>query len=124
MTADIRVQEFENAERHFFERYSLTYHSHYFQLEHPHLRTRVIEVGSGPPVFFVHGGGGMAAAWAPLMAELKGFRLLAVDRPGCGLTDGFNYRGSDFRRHAVSFLDGVLDAFHLDSAPIVANSMG
>ncbi|MBI2873360.1 MAG: alpha/beta hydrolase [Chloroflexi bacterium] len=124
MTTDLRVQEYEIAERRLFQKYGLEYRSHYFQLDNPHLRARVIEVGSGPPVLFVHGGGGVASGWVPLLPEIKGYRLLAVDRPGCGLTDGFNYRGSEFRPHAVSFLERILDALHLKTVPIVANSMG
>ncbi|MBI4338076.1 MAG: alpha/beta hydrolase [Chloroflexi bacterium] len=124
MATDVRVQEYEIAERRLFQRYGLEHRSHYVQLTGPPLRARVIEVGSGPPVLFVHGGGGVASGWVPLLAEMKGFRIFVVDRPGCGLTDGFNYRGSDFRRHAVSFLDGVMDALHLKGIPVVANSMG
>ncbi|MBI2917492.1 MAG: alpha/beta hydrolase [Chloroflexi bacterium] len=124
MITDVRVQEYEIAERRLFHRYGLEYRSHYFQLGNPRLRARVIEVGSGPPVLFVHGGGGVASGWVPLLPELKGYRILAVDRPGCGLTDGFNYRGSDFRSHAVSFLTGILDALQLKTVPIVANYMG
>ena len=124
MATDVRFQEYEIAERRLFQRYGLEYRSHYFQINEPSLRARVIEVGSGPPVLFVHGGGGVASGWVPLLAELEEFRVLAVDRPGCGLTDGFNYRGSEFRSHAVSFLTGILDALQLRSVPIVANSMG
>ena len=124
MAANAGIQEFENSERRLFDKFGLHVESHFLELENPPLRARVIEVGSGEPVVLVHGGGGVAALWAPLMAELKDVRLLAVDRPGCGMTDGFNYRGVDVRRHAVQFLDGVLDALNLDSAPFIANSMG
>src|SRR5262249_9686240 len=47
-----------------------------------------------------------------------------LDRPGCGLSDGFSYRGVDLRRHAVDVLDGVLDALGIERASIVGNSMG
>lgn len=124
MAANAGIREFENSERRLFDKFRLHFQSHFFELEDPPLRARVIEVGSGKPVVLVHGGGGVAALWAPLMAELKDVRLLAVDRPGCGLTDGFNYRGVDFRRHAVQFLEGLLDALNLESAPFIANSVG
>lgn len=58
------------------------------------------------------------------MAELTGFTLYAVDRPGSGLNEAFDYRGVDLRTHAVSFLDSVLRELRLDRVPIVANSMG
>ncbi len=88
------------------------------------VRTQVLEAGEGEPVVFVHGGGGAAAGWAPLMARIEGARLLAPDRPGGGGSDGFDYRGVDLRRHAVAWLAQVLDALEVESAVFVANSMG
>ena len=88
-------------------------------------RARVIEAGSGPPVLLVHGGGANADVWLPLMAQLDGYQMIAVDRPGCGLTSGFIYsRGEDLRAHAVTFLDNVADAAGLGPLDIIANSMG
>jgi len=59
------------------------------------------------------------------MARLSGRRMIAVDRPGCGLTDEFRYTGtSDLRQHAVTFLSGVADVLDLDAMDLVANSMG
>ncbi|MBI4329483.1 MAG: hypothetical protein HY685_06430 [Chloroflexi bacterium] len=71
MATDIRVQEYEIAEPRLFQRYGLEYRSHYFQLDNPRLRARVIEVGSGPPVLFVHGGG------LPLLPVAHVYRDLA-----------------------------------------------
>lgn len=118
--------EFERAERRLFDDLSLPYTVHYLQLAHPPRRTRVLEAGSptGEPVLLIHGGGAFGAGWAPLMAQLRDFRVLAVDRPGCGLTDGFDYRGVDLRRHAVSFQESLLDALQLESASVIGSSMG
>ena len=88
------------------------------------VRTQVLELGSGEPVVLLHGGGGAAGGWAPLMRRLDGVRLLAPDRPGGGGSDGFDYRGVDLRQHAVAWLAQVLDALELESATFVANSMG
>jgi pimeloyl-ACP methyl ester carboxylesterase len=122
--ADQVVTEYQEAEEALFTHYGLSARSHFLDLPDPAVRARVIEAGQGPPLLMVHGGGGIAAQWAPLMAHLTGRRILAVDRPGHGLSGPFHYRGSDFRAHAVSFLAGVLDALDLDQAPVVANSMG
>ena len=50
-------------------------------------RAHVLVAGEGPPVVMVNGLGNPAAMWAPLMARLDGYALLAVDLPGFGLTD-------------------------------------
>jgi pimeloyl-ACP methyl ester carboxylesterase len=116
---------FRVAEQRAAEGYGLALSEQYLEIGSPVGRARVIEAGGGPPVLFVHGGGGFAAHWLPLMARLSGRRMIAVDRPGCGLTDEFRYTGtSDVRQHAVTFLSGVADALDLDAMDIVANSMG
>jgi pimeloyl-ACP methyl ester carboxylesterase len=87
--------------------------------------TQVIEAGDGPPILFVHGGLGEAFQWAPLFPLLApGYRVIAVDRPGHGLADRFDYRGVSLRAHACEFLRGMLDALNLPAAPIVGTSMG
>ena len=68
--------------------------------------------------------GANATAWIPLLARLEGYRLLAVDLPGFGLSDGLGYRRANLRRFAVSFLDQVIDRLALDTVPLVASSMG
>ncbi len=88
-------------------------------------RIRVLECGIGRPLLMIHGGSSIAAAWAPLWAELQAsFRMLAPDRPGCGLTYRQDYRGVDFRRHAVDFVRTVMDGVELGRATLVGNSMG
>jgi pimeloyl-ACP methyl ester carboxylesterase len=48
-----------------------------------------------------------------------------LDRPGCGASEPFFYWDEqNLRAHAVAVLRGVLDAFHIDRAGFVANSMG
>ena len=118
------VREYEQAERRLLGRYGIDARSRYIELATPRVRARIIEVGEGPPVLFIHGGGGAAMNWIPLLSELHGIRAIAVDRPGHGLSDPFDYRGIGLRRHAVSFVGSVLDALGLERAPIVANSMG
>jgi pimeloyl-ACP methyl ester carboxylesterase len=88
------------------------------------MRVRVIESGEGPPVLMVHGGGGFVSLWASLLPVLGGRRLIAVDRPGHGLSDPFDYRGVDQRRHALDFLTSVMTALELRGVPLIGNSMG
>jgi pimeloyl-ACP methyl ester carboxylesterase len=115
---------FEAAERRLFEVYGLEVESRFLELRDPAMRARVMESGEGTPVVLVHGGGGVGATWAPLMARLSGVRLVVVDRPGFGLSGGFDYRGVDLRKHALAFLESVLDALGIERAAFVANSMG
>ena len=118
------VDEFLRAERALLNRFGVPAEARSLVLEQSALRVRVLESGAGDPVLFVHGGGAFAAEWAPLLGELSEYRCLAVDRPGCGGTDPFDYRGVDLRRHGVSFLEGVLDALELERAAVVGQSMG
>src|SRR5690349_5804688 len=91
----------------------------------PPLRVQLLEAGSGVPVVMIHGGNSVAASWAPLLPRLsESFHLLMPDRPGCGLTTMFDYRGIDLRRHGPEFIGGVLDSLGLQRVALVGNSMG
>ena len=118
------VREYEQAEQRLLERYGMRARPRYIDLAEPRLRARILEVGDGPPVLFVHGGGGAAMNWILLLAQLPGIRAIAVDRPGHGLSGPFDYRGIDLRRHAVSFVTSVLDSLGLERAPIVRTRWG
>jgi pimeloyl-ACP methyl ester carboxylesterase len=88
-------------------------------------RIHVLETGEGRPLLMIHGGNSVAAAWTPLWAELGGrHRIVAPDRPGCGLTHRQDYRGVDFRAHAIEFVGRVMDGAGLERATVVGNSMG
>ena len=112
------------AEQRLFAHYGLDYQSHYVEINEPNLRLRVLEVGQGPAVLMVPGGAGDAFIFAALMAQLNGWRLIALNRPGSGLSDGIDLRQVDLRRLAENTLRTVADAFNLDRAPIICNSMG
>lgn len=87
--------------------------------------TQLFELGTGPPLLYVHGGLGGAFEVVPILATLaENHRVLAVDRPGHGLADPFDYRGVDLLAHARTFLGDVLDALELSTSNVVANSMG
>lgn len=111
-------------ERRVMQAYGLEYDSMFLDLAEPRMRARVMEVGEGDPVLMVHGALAVAAHWAPLMAQLTGRRILAVDLPGYGLTDPFVYGRDNLRETGVEFLRSVIDALGLDSVPVIANSMG
>jgi pimeloyl-ACP methyl ester carboxylesterase len=105
--------------------YGVQARSRYLDIERPQMRVHLLEAGEGEPLVLIHGGDGEGALWAPLIAELQDdFHLFALDRPGCGLSDPFDYRDVDLREHAGDFVASVLDALGLESATLVACSMG
>jgi pimeloyl-ACP methyl ester carboxylesterase len=87
--------------------------------------TQCFELGTGSPLLYVHGGLGGAYEIVPILAALaKHHRVFAVDRPGHGLADPFDYRGVDLLDHARTFLGDILDALELSIVDVLANSMG
>jgi pimeloyl-ACP methyl ester carboxylesterase len=90
-----------------------------------HGETQLLQLGSGSPLLYVHGGLGGAYEVVPILAALaENHRVLAVDRPGHGLADPFDYRGVDLLDHARTFLGEVLDRLELPTVDVAANSMG
>jgi pimeloyl-ACP methyl ester carboxylesterase len=87
--------------------------------------TQIIELGEGPPLLLLHGGLGEAIQWASILPALaRSYHVMAVDRPGHGLADPFDYRSEELLPLARRFLGDVLDAEGLPSVPIVGCSMG
>lgn len=121
---DPRVEAAQEAERRLFEHYGLDYKAHYIELTEPKIRIRVQVVGSGKPVLMVPGSVGDAFVLTPLMAQLEGYQMIAVNRPGGGMSEGLDHRAVDVRKVAVDTLSSVLDYFGLERVPIVGNSMG
>jgi 2-hydroxy-6-oxonona-2,4-dienedioate hydrolase len=90
-----------------------------------HGETQVFELGSGTPVLYVHGGLSGAFEVAPILRALAmSHRVVAVDRPGHGLADSFDYRGVDLLDHGRTFLRDVVDVLELPTVDVVANSLG
>jgi pimeloyl-ACP methyl ester carboxylesterase len=86
--------------------------------------TQVLERGAGAPLLLLGVGNG-AFEWVPILSALaRNRRVLAVDAPGRGLADPFNYRGVDLLDHARTFLRDILDALELPTTDIAASSIG
>jgi pimeloyl-ACP methyl ester carboxylesterase len=117
-------QRFRRAEQAAWRHFGVAPRERTVRVEKLGLDLRVLEVGEGEPVLFVHGGGSLASSWSSMLRGWRGGRAVAVDRPGCGLSDGFSYDGVDLRRHAVDVLEGVLDRLGVARAALVGNSMG
>ncbi len=120
---DHRVAAFVGAQARALQRYGVTAESRFVEV--PAVgRGHVLVAGDGPPLVLVIGGTVPAVFWAPLMAHLPGRTLYAMDLPGFGLTDPVAYEPGTYRRTAVGFLAGVLDALGLERADFVTHSMG
>lgn len=87
-------------------------------------RVHLLRCGTGPPVILVPGFADPAAMWASLLSRLDGYTLVAVDRPGFGLTGPAAVSTGSVRERAVRFLDEVLAALEIERATFVGNSIG
>jgi pimeloyl-ACP methyl ester carboxylesterase len=82
-----------------------------------------VEMGSGPPLVFIHG---LSGSWQNWLENIPYFarhhRVVALDLPGFG--------ASEMPREQITikgygaFVDRFLDALGIECAPIVGNSMG
>jgi len=87
--------------------------------------TQVLELGTGAPLLLVHGALSGAAGWVTILPQLaRHRRVFAVDLPGHGLSDPFDYTGVDLLELAPEFLRDILDALEVGTVDLVANSMG
>jgi pimeloyl-ACP methyl ester carboxylesterase len=95
-------------------------------LERIGVDVRLQEVGTGPPVLFIHGIATSGVSWAALAARATGFRCLILDRPGTGLSQplGRTVDPSTVAEMADVLVADVLDALELRTAHIVASSFG
>lgn len=115
---------FVDAERAVLERFAVTAEERYLDLSEPRLRVRVLESGDGPPVLLLHGVGSVAAFWAPLLGRLQGLHAIAVERPGCGLSDGVDFRQLSLRPWSVQLIAALVAALGYRRVSIIGNSIG
>jgi 4,5:9,10-diseco-3-hydroxy-5,9,17-trioxoandrosta-1(10),2-diene-4-oate hydrolase len=87
------------------------------------LRIRYLELGEGPPVLFLHGGslGSSADVFLGNMPPLAaaGFRTLAYDQPGFGLSDTPTDHSAGYRRDSIV---KFLDALGIEQAALIGHS--
>ena len=91
-------------------------------------RVRVVSTGdaASPPVLLLHGWGCSAFAWRYLAQPIAaaGWRALAIDLRGHGLSDRPAEPAKYSRDAMVQHLADTMDALGIASAPVVAHSMG
>jgi 2-hydroxy-6-oxonona-2,4-dienedioate hydrolase len=123
-TTDPRIKRYRQAEEILWKHYDVSPTERFVDIQSPAVRLRVLELGSGEPVLFVHGTAGGGPMWAPLARALPGFRCLLLDRLGWGLSSTVDFSHREFKALVADLLAGTLDALSLDQAHVVANSIG
>ena len=122
-SARTRTARYLEAEHSLWQHYGLQPHERFIDLDAPAARLRVLEVGSGEPVLFIHGTVG-PGGWASLISELPGFRSIVLERPGWGLSSAIDFSGQDYGKLVAEVLRGALDALELEWAHVVGGSIG
>jgi pimeloyl-ACP methyl ester carboxylesterase len=85
-------------------------------------RIRLMRDGSGPPLLFLHGGGG-AGIWLPSMAALaKKFDVLAPEHPGFGASDTPDWL--DNVADLANFYLDFLEQLDLRGVHLIGSSLG
>jgi pimeloyl-ACP methyl ester carboxylesterase len=121
---DPRQGEYRRAESALWSHYGLEPRERFVTTSSPGARLRVHEVGTGDPVLFVHGTGGLGPYWGPLVRALGDFRCLLLDRPGWGLSSPVDYAQHDYGSLAAGLLKDVLDGLGIERAHVVGASIG
>ncbi len=87
------------------------------------IRTRVLEAGSGFPLFLLHGTGGHAEAYSRnIAAHAEHFHVIAYDMVGHGYTDAPDI---DYDEQAyVDHLHSLMDAMEIQAAHHSGESLG
>jgi pimeloyl-ACP methyl ester carboxylesterase len=122
--ADAQAERYRHAEAALWSLYDLAPQERFIDLDSPRVRVRVQEIGSGPPILFIHGGVWPGAAFAALIRELGGFRCVVLDRPGCGLSSALDYGKYHYKSVIVETLSRVLDSLGILSTHVVGQEVG
>lgn len=121
------VARFRAAERRLWESVGTEPRERRVRLPQLDTEVRLLEVGEGPTVVFVHGATGGGSTWVELASRLRGLRCILLDRPGNALSDPLAAppRGLDeIERYADLLVPDLLDALGEPSAHVVATSYG
>jgi pimeloyl-ACP methyl ester carboxylesterase len=87
-------------------------------------QAHVVEAGAGGPLVMMHPGGTSSLLFLPLIERLTGLRVIAVDRPGFGLSDPIDVTRDTFRSDVVTWMSQVLDALGIQETALLGSSMG
>lgn len=91
----------------------------------PHGRIHALDLGqSNRPLVFLPGLSASAASYSGLLAALsRTRRVVAIDRPGTGLSDGVRYQGHP-RQPWIEVVEAVTEGLGLDRVDLAGHSLG
>lgn len=119
------IEEYKRTRQLLFDKEGIRPQSKIVDTDGPVGKVHYLELGKGNPLIMIHGGGSHAGEWINIMKPLAEFyHLYVVDRPGHGLTDSYNYRGTDMKQHSTDFIGSFMDAVGLEKAILLGHSMG
>ena len=119
-----RVDRYRQAERAVWEHYGLRPSERFVDIAEPAARIRVVEVGSGPPLFVAHGTFGGGPSIAALVKEIPNRRFLLMDRPGFGLSSPITFRAETFGSTIADIQRATLNAIGVEKVDVVGHSIG
>lgn len=119
------VKRYKSTRQKLFDAEGIQPQSKFIATDGPVKNVHYLKTGAGPPLILIHGGGSHSGEWTKIIKPLsEHFQLYIIDRPGCGLSDSFDYGGVDLQEHAAAFIQSFMNAIGLEKASIMAQSMG
>lgn len=70
------LERYRNAEKRLWRHYGVSPTEQFVYLPKLNIQVRVLEIGQGEPVLFVHGSPNAGSKWAPLAAKLTNLRQI------------------------------------------------
>lgn len=115
---------FDAAEQAVFAHYGVHAGHRFVQLPATDVRLRIVEIGEGAPTVLLHGFSLGVALWAPLLTRLSDRRLIAIDMPGHGASDGVDFDGINLRTWFDATLTELLDEIGVETVDVIGHSQG
>lgn len=112
---------YREAEQKLFAEYDVDVQEHLVDLPDLSATTRVLELGSGDPLIFIHGSPNTAASWISLAANLTNRRCLLIERPGAGLSTPVK-RWKNHKVDSAYVVKSVVEHFDLEKVDLVGSS--
>lgn len=122
-----KILRYRSSEAGLFKANNVIPEEHNILIKKLGIKIRVLVVGRGLPLLFIHGAPNAGSAWIQLSSLLPGFTCILIDRPGCGLSDTIQYdikSVDDIKEIIISVIDGVMHHFNIREISIVGSSMG